>query len=55
MMLYQLQNLQQRFHGKTVLDIDCMEIEAGCIHALLGPNGAGKTTLLNILARNNFV
>jgi len=50
MMLYQLQNLQQRFHGKTVLDIDHLEIEAGYIHALLGPNGAGKTTLLNILA-----
>nr|WP_321468661.1 ATP-binding cassette domain-containing protein [uncultured Desulfobulbus sp.] len=50
MMLYRLQNLQQRFHGKTVLDIDYMEIEGGCIHALLGPNGSGKTTLLNILA-----
>ncbi|MGD9948884.1 MAG: ATP-binding cassette domain-containing protein [Desulfobulbus sp.] len=50
MMLYQLQNLQQQFYGKTVLDIDQLAIEAGCIHALLGPNGAGKTTLLNILA-----
>ncbi len=50
MMLYQLRNLQQQFHGKTVLDIDAMEIESGGIHALLGPNGAGKTTLLNILA-----
>ena len=50
MMLYQLQDLKQQFHQKTVLDIDFLEIEAGCIHALLGPNGAGKTTLLNILA-----
>ncbi|MDD2465704.1 MAG: ATP-binding cassette domain-containing protein [Desulfobulbus sp.] len=50
MMLYQLQNLQQQFYGKIVLDIDQLAIEAGCIHALLGPNGAGKTTLLNILA-----
>jgi tungstate transport system ATP-binding protein len=50
MTLYLLQGLQQRFHGKTVLDIEHLAIEAGCIHALLGPNGAGKTTLLNILA-----
>lgn len=50
MMLYQLENLSQRFHGKLVLDIDHLAIEAGAIHALLGPNGAGKTTLLNILA-----
>jgi len=50
MSLYQLQHLQQRFAKKTVLDIDEMTIEQGCIHALLGPNGAGKTTLLNILA-----
>jgi tungstate transport system ATP-binding protein len=50
MTLYLLQKLQQRFNGKTVLDIGHLAIEAGRIHALVGPNGAGKTTLLNILA-----
>jgi tungstate transport system ATP-binding protein len=44
-----LQNLEQRFDEKTVLDIDFLEIEQGYIYALLGPNGSGKTTLLNIL------
>jgi len=50
MTLYLLHKLQQRFHGKTVLDIEHLAIEAGRIHALVGPNGSGKTTLLNILA-----
>jgi len=50
MTLYLLHKLRQRFHGKTVLDIGHLEIEAGRIYALVGPNGAGKTTLLNILA-----
>ncbi len=50
MMLYALTHITQRYHQRTVLDIDHLAIETGSIYALLGPNGAGKTTLLNILS-----
>ncbi len=50
MSLYTLHQVTQRYADRTVLDIDCLDIEAGGMYALLGPNGAGKTTLLNILA-----
>jgi tungstate transport system ATP-binding protein len=49
MNVYKLQNLTRSYNGRTVLDIDRLEIKAGRIYGLLGPNGAGKTTLLNIL------
>ncbi len=50
MSLYQLSGVKQVFDGKTVLDIDHLEVSVGKGHALLGPNGSGKTTLLHILA-----
>lgn len=37
--------------GRTVLQIDHLEIARGEVLAVLGPNGAGKTTLLLVLAR----
>jgi len=49
MTLYKLDQLSWKAAGRTILDIDHLEIEQGKIYALLGPNGAGKTTLLNIL------
>jgi tungstate transport system ATP-binding protein len=48
--LYSLKGLKQVFNGRTVLDIDRLELSEGQGHALLGPNGCGKTTLLHILA-----
>ena len=49
-MLYRLENLK-RLHGeRTVLNIECLEIEPNAIYTLIGPNGAGKTSLLQILA-----
>ncbi len=49
MSLYALRNLRQVFEGRTVLDIDALELAAGGSYGLLGPNGCGKTTLLHIL------
>ncbi len=49
MKAYSIHNLRKSFNGRSILDVDCLEIEAGRIYGLLGPNGAGKTTLLNIL------
>ena len=49
MNLYELKGLQQVFDGRTVLDIEHLELSRGGGHALLGPNGCGKTTLLHIL------
>lgn len=48
--MYALRNLRQVFEGRTVLDIDALELAAGGSYALLGPNGSGKTTLLHVLA-----
>ncbi len=50
MSLYVLQGIKQVFQGRTVLDLDHLELETGSSYALLGPNGSGKTTLLHILA-----
>jgi tungstate transport system ATP-binding protein len=50
MMLYKLEKLQRVYGGRTVLDIDSLEIAPDLIYTLIGPNGAGKTSLLKILA-----
>ena len=44
-----LERLKKTYHGKTVLNVDHMEIEEGKITAVIGPSGAGKTTLLSII------
>ncbi len=48
--LYELHNIRQHYHGRTVLDIAHLRVEPGRIYALTGPNGAGKSTLLRLLA-----
>ncbi len=50
MTLYSASGIKKIYNGKTVLDLNSLEIEQGNIYTLLGPNGAGKTTLLRILA-----
>ncbi|MBU0943410.1 MAG: ABC transporter ATP-binding protein [Proteobacteria bacterium] len=49
MKVYSIHKLNKSCNGRSILDIDHLELEAGRIYGLLGPNGAGKTTLLNIL------
>jgi tungstate transport system ATP-binding protein len=49
MSLYQLRDLQQRYGGRTVLDLPELEIERGEILAIVGPSGSGKSTLLRLL------
>ena len=49
-MIYTLTNVTKIYGERCVLEVDSLNVEAGCIYSLLGPNGAGKTTLLRILA-----
>ena len=44
------ENLRKEYDGRTVLNIDKLEIEDGTLYGIIGPNGAGKSTLLNIIA-----
>jgi len=48
--LITLENVRQRYSGRTVLEIDHLEFAEGSITGLAGPNGSGKSTLLRMLA-----
>ncbi|MBE0583280.1 MAG: ATP-binding cassette domain-containing protein [Desulfofustis sp.] len=50
MTLFTLTGVRQVFDGRTVLDIEHLELTAGSSYSLQGPNGSGKSTLLNLLA-----
>ncbi|HRQ36848.1 MAG TPA: phosphate ABC transporter ATP-binding protein [Chloroflexota bacterium] len=47
--LYQLENVQQWYDGRCVLNIAQLNIQRGEILAIVGPSGAGKSTLLRLL------
>ncbi len=47
--IYRIANLKQIYAGRTVLDIERLEIASGEILGLVGPSGAGKSTLLRLL------
>lgn len=44
-----IENLEQQYGSRQVLDIPTVTFPAGCITAVVGPSGAGKSTLLRLL------
>ena len=48
--LYKLQNVEQYYDGKKVLNIDSLTLEDNKIIGFFGPNGSGKSTLLSLLS-----
>lgn len=44
------EDLKQMYAGRTIVEVERVEIRSGEVLALLGPNGAGKSTLMRILA-----
>lgn len=47
--ILEIRNLKKSYQGRTVLNIESLNIEEGKITVLVGPSGAGKSTLLSIL------
>jgi len=48
--LYELNNIEQYYDGKKVLDIDNLILEKNEIVGFFGPNGSGKSTLFSLLS-----
>lgn len=47
--IFAIDALKHTYAGKTVLEIEHLEIQPASIVGLIGPNGSGKSTLLKML------
>ena len=47
--VYTAQGLKKVVEGRTILDVEHLEIAQGELFVILGPTGAGKSTLLRLL------
>ncbi|MBW2612978.1 MAG: ATP-binding cassette domain-containing protein, partial [Deltaproteobacteria bacterium] len=47
--IFEIDTLKHTYAGKTVLEIEHLEIQPASIVGLIGPNGSGKSTLLKML------
>ena len=47
--LLEVENLEKRFNGKTVVDRVSFSVGKGQVMGMLGPNGAGKTTIIRMI------
>lgn len=48
--MYRIEKLVHRYHHRTVLEVDRLDVEPASIVGLVGPNGSGKSTLLKLMA-----
>lgn len=48
--LYELNNIEQYYDGRKVLDIKKLTLESNQIIGFFGPNGSGKSTLFSLLS-----
>ncbi len=51
MKMIQIRDVVINRHGRSVLQVDSLDIQRGETLTVVGPNGAGKSTLLLALAR----
>ncbi len=47
--LLEVENLEKRFNGRTVVDRVSFYVGKGQVMGMLGPNGAGKTTIIRMI------
>jgi len=48
--LYELNNIEQHYDGRKVLNIDNLTLDENQIIGFFGPNGSGKSTLFSLLS-----
>ncbi len=48
-LLYSLRQVTKRYDGRSVVEVDALDIRRGEVLAVVGPSGAGKSTFLRLL------